>query len=122
MVSLGKCSGSCNDLSSKIWVPKETKDINVKAFNITRSKNEAKPMTEHISCNCKCKFNSTTYNSNKKWNNNTCQCECKIYCTSKKDYSWNPSTCICEKSIYLKSISDTSVIECDKITTVMDIV
>ena len=38
-------------------------------------------MTEHISCDCKCKFNSATYNSNQKWNNKTCQCECKDYRT-----------------------------------------
>ena len=31
------------------------------------NKNEAKPMTEHISCECKCKFNSKTCNSNQKW-------------------------------------------------------
>ena len=29
-ISLNKCSGSCNALSPKICVPKETKDINVK--------------------------------------------------------------------------------------------
>ena len=40
---------------------------------------EAKTMTKHISCNCKCKFNSATCNSNQKWNNKTCQCECKSY-------------------------------------------
>ena len=34
MISLNKCTGSCNVLSPKICVPKETKDINVKAFNI----------------------------------------------------------------------------------------
>ena len=34
MISLGKCTGSCNVLSPKICVPKETKDINVKAFNM----------------------------------------------------------------------------------------
>ena len=39
----------------------------------------------------------------------------------QKDYSLNPSTCICENSKYLKSIADTSVIEWDKIITVMDI-
>ena len=37
-------------------------DINLKAFNIKTNKNEAKTMTEHISCDCKCKFNSTTSN------------------------------------------------------------
>ena len=37
MVSLDKCSGSCNsgnDLFIKICVPSKTKGINVKAFNV----------------------------------------------------------------------------------------
>ena len=34
MISLDKCSGSCNVLSPKICVPKETKDINVQPFNM----------------------------------------------------------------------------------------
>ena len=42
MVSLNKCTGSCNVLSPKICVPKETKDINVKAFNMITKKHEAK--------------------------------------------------------------------------------
>ena len=42
-------------------------------------------MTEHISCDFKCKFNSSACNSKQKWNNNkTCQCECKNYCKCKK--------------------------------------
>ena len=86
MISLNKCTGSCNVLSPKICVPKETKDINVKAFNMITNKNEAKTMTEHFSCDCKCKFNSTICNSNQKWNNKTCQCESKNYITCKKDY------------------------------------
>ena len=40
----------------------------------------------------------------------------------KKDYSWDPSTCISKNSKYLKSIVDTSVIECDEIITVLNIV
>ena len=36
-ISLNTCIGSCNVLSPKICVPKETKDKNVKAFDmITR--------------------------------------------------------------------------------------
>ena len=62
MISLNKCTGSCNVLSQKICAPKETKDINVKAFNMITNKNEAKAMTENILCDCKCKFNSTTCN------------------------------------------------------------
>ena len=125
MISLDKCSGSynaANVLSPKICVPKKTKDINVKVFNVITNKNEAKTMAKHISCDCKYIFNSTTCNSDQKWNNETCQCECKNYHTCKKDYSCNPSTCICENSKYLKSIADTSVIVCDEIIYVMDIV
>ena len=87
MISLNKCTGSCNVLSPKICVPKETKDINVKAFNMITNKDEAKAMTESISCDCKCKFNSLTCNSNQKWNNKTCQCERKNYNKCQKDYS-----------------------------------
>ena len=35
--------------------------------------NEAKTLVKHISCDCKCKFNSTTFNSNQNWNNDACQ-------------------------------------------------
>ena len=122
MISLDKCTGSCNVLSPKICVPKETKDINVKAFKMIANKNEARTMAKHNSYDCKCKFNSTTFNSNQKWTNETCQCKCKNYHKFKKDYSWNPSVCICENSKYLKSIADTSVIACDEVIFVMDIV
>ena len=46
----------------------------------------------------------------------------KIIINVKKDYSWNPSTCICENSKYFKGIANTSVIEYDETTTVLDIV
>ena len=83
-ISLNKCTGSCNVLSPKIYIPKGTKYIYVKTFNMITKKNEAKSMTEHISCDYKCKFSSTTFNSNQKWNNKTCQCECKNYICVKK--------------------------------------
>ena len=99
MISLNKWTGSCNVLSPKICVPKERKLINVKAFNMITNKDEAKSMTEHISCDGKCKFSSTISNSKQKLNNKKCQCDGKNYRKCKKDYSWNPSTCICENSI-----------------------
>ena len=74
------------------------------------NKNDVKAMMDHISCDCKCKFNSTVCNSNQKWNNNK---QCNKY------YSWYSSIYICENSKYLKS---TSVTECDKIISAMDIV
>ena len=53
IISLNKFTGTSYDLSSKICVPKETKNINVKAFNMITSEDEAKAMTEHDSCDCK---------------------------------------------------------------------
>ena len=53
------------------------------------NKDEAKAMTEHISCDCKCKFNSTKCNSKQKGNNKTCQYEFKNYLKFKKDYRWS---------------------------------
>ena len=75
MINLDKCNGSSNvvnDLSTKIFVPSNTKDINVKVFNVIKKINEAKTSVKHDSCDCKCKFNSTTCNSNQKWNNDAC--------------------------------------------------
>ena len=43
------------------------------------SKNEAKALVKHISCDCKYKFKSGTCNSNQNWNNKTCQFERKSY-------------------------------------------
>ena len=54
MVSLDICTGSCNVLTPKTCVPKETKDINVKAFNNITNKNEAQAMKKFLSCHCKC--------------------------------------------------------------------
>ena len=45
---------------------KKSKRHKVKVFNMITNKNEAKTMTKLISCDCKCKFNSTTCNSNQK--------------------------------------------------------
>ena len=66
MISLDKCSGFCNVLSPKICVLKEMKDINVNVFYTISNKNEAKAMTEHLSCDFKSKFNSTICNANQK--------------------------------------------------------
>ena len=89
IISLYKFTKSCNVVSLKIFVSKETKYINIEAFNIITNKNNANSMTEHISCDCKCKFNSKICNLNQTWNNETYQYEYKNYCTCKKVYSCN---------------------------------
>ena len=38
MISFNKCTGSCNVLSLELCVPKETEDVNVKAFNMITNK------------------------------------------------------------------------------------
>ena len=42
MIRLNKYTGSCNVLSPKIFVPKETKNQNVKAFNMITNKMKPK--------------------------------------------------------------------------------
>ena len=96
------------------------RQLNVKSFNIKKNKDEAKAMTEHISCDFK--FNGTTCNSKQKWNSKTYQCGCKNHCKCKKGYSCNPRTCICENSKYFKSVADTSVTERDEIVIFMYII
>ena len=99
IISLDKCNRSCNavdSLSIKICVVSKTKD------NVITRINEAKTLVKHISCDCKCKFNSTTFNSNQNWNNDACQWECKKYRKCTNYYTWNPSTCVCENDKYLK--------------------
>ena len=55
MISLNKCTGNCNVLSPKVSVAKETKDTNVKVFNMVTNKNQSQTMTKQTSCDCKCK-------------------------------------------------------------------
>ena len=63
MISLDKCNGSCNVLSPKACASKK-KEINVKVFNLITNKHENKAIANHISCDCKCKFDITgVYNS-----------------------------------------------------------
>ena len=82
------------------------------------------PMTKNISRDCYCKFNSTKCNSNQKWNNKTCQHEGKNYFKRQNIKAVIPAHLFIrnENSKYLKIITDTSVIVCDEIIDVMDIV
>ena len=68
-VKLHRCVESCNtfnDLSNKVCVPNKTKDLNLSVFNLITGINELKILTEHVSCECKCKFDGRKCNSNQK--------------------------------------------------------
>ena len=68
MLIIYKCTACCNVLSPKICAPRKKKDINLEVLNTIINKNKVKAMTKHTSCDCKWKVNSTTCNSNQKWN------------------------------------------------------
>ena len=51
-------------LMTYICVPSKTKDV--KVCNMVTRINEAKTLVKHISYDCKCKLNSTTFNPNQK--------------------------------------------------------
>lgn len=72
-----------------------------------------KNIKNHISCKCKCKFDSRKYNSKQKWNNHKCQCECKYLrkYVCEKYYILNPSICTCKKDKYSGSIIRNSEIK-----------
>ena len=80
VANLGGCNGICNtldDLSSRIWTPNKTEDVNLNVFNMITRINESKAIPKHISCDCRCKFDGGKCNSNQKWNNDKCWCQCK---------------------------------------------
>ena len=74
-------------------VASKTKGINVEVFNMTTRVGGAKTLVKHVVCDYKCKCNSTTCNSNQKWDNETCQCKCENYSTCEKDYSSKEPIC-----------------------------
>ena len=66
-VNLDRCVASCNtlnDLSNKVCVPNKTEDLNLSVFKMITGINKSKTLTKHISCKCKCKFESRKCNSN----------------------------------------------------------
>ena len=69
MIRLGKCNESFNvadDLSTKLCVPIEIKDVNVEVFDTITRIDEVKTFVKSISCDCKCKFGNIICSSNQK--------------------------------------------------------
>ena len=87
IISLDSCYGSCNTIEDpfgpyhekqtfcflwlwfgRICVPNKIEEVNWKEFSIIKEINESKTWIKHISCNCRCKFDSRKCNSKQKWN------------------------------------------------------
>ena len=78
-VKLDTCVGSCkslNDLSNKVCVLNKTEHLNLSMFNIITGILEWRTLTNHISCEYKCRFDGRKCNSDQCWNNNKYRCEC----------------------------------------------
>ena len=51
-----------------------SKNVSVEPFNMIKRTYEGKTLIKHISCECKCKFDSTTCDSVQKYNNDISHC------------------------------------------------
>ena len=123
VVKLDTCAGSCNTLnnsSNKACVPNKTEDLNLSVFKMIPRINERKTLANHISCECKCRFDRKKCNSNQWWNNDKCRCECKKHSVGEKGYIWHLSTCNCKNGQYLATSIDNSAIICDEIIDVKE--
>ena len=56
----------------RVCAPNKTEDMNLHVFNMITRINESKTVTQHISCDCKCKFDGRKCNLNQNWNKNLC--------------------------------------------------
>ena len=58
-VIIDRCVVSCNTLnglSSKVYVPNKTEDLNLSVLRMITETNESKVLTKDVSCECKCRF------------------------------------------------------------------
>ena len=65
-VKLDRYIGSCNalnDLSNKVCVPNKTEDLDLSVVNMITEINESKALTNHVPCECKCRFDGRKGNS-----------------------------------------------------------
>ena len=98
MISLDKCTGSCNILSPKICVPKIKKEMSLKVFNMITNKNEAKAIAKYISYDCKWKHVVHHVIQIRHGLVELVKVNFKNYRKGKKYYSWNSIFFTCEYS------------------------
>ena len=71
MVSFSRCNVSRNtpdDPSGRICLPNKTENGNWNVVNMIARIDQAKTLTKHILCDCKCKFYDRKCNPNQNWN------------------------------------------------------
>ena len=101
-ILVNKCSGSCNNVNepyAKLCVPDVVKDMNIKVFNLISRTNEARHVSCHETCTCKCRLDPSVCNNKQRWKNDKCRFECKEFIDNGKcnnGFIWNPSICKCE--------------------------
>ena len=101
-IKTSKCSGNCNNINdpySKIRVPDNVKNLNVKIFNLMSRTTETRLTEQHEICKCKCRLDAIICNNKQRWNNDKCLCECKELIDKglcDKLFILNLSNCECE--------------------------
>ena len=76
-IGASKCSGSCKNINSpysRICVPDDVKNLNVKVFNLMSRTNETRFIEWHETCKCECKFGANVFNNKQRLNKNKCRC------------------------------------------------
>ena len=56
--------------------------VKMNVLNVTARIGESESLTKHISCDCKCRFDSKKCYSGQEWNKELCRCQCKSPVTS----------------------------------------
>ena len=101
-IKINKCKCSCNTINdpySKICVPDNIKNTNVKVLNLMSRTNETRHIKWHKTCKCRCRLDASVCNCKQRRNEDKCRCECKKLIDKgicDKGFIWNPSNCECE--------------------------
>ena len=65
-IKINRCKGSCNtisDLYTKICVPDQIKNTNVKVFNLMSRTIKIRHIKWHKTCKCKCRLDASICNN-----------------------------------------------------------
>ena len=65
-IKINRCKGSCNTINNpcaKICVPDQSKDTNVKVFNLMSRTNETRHIKWHKTCKCRCRLDASICNN-----------------------------------------------------------